>query len=135
MAEMLVLESEAGQYVLSQVERSYECAPIFIGSLSRAIDGTLNQRKLALKAAHTVKWEVLPWEDTDAGIGLSTLRRLVSLSGITPFTLYVHHYPDDESEPEEYTVMIDPESFQYRLVRWLGERRRYWEVSVTFLEV
>ena len=133
MSEMLVLEDEdLKQYTLSQVERSYECAPVIVGASSRGLDGTLCQRLLAYKTTHNISWDALTWDDTSDGVGLSTLKQLVALSGTSPFTLYVTCYG---SETEEYSVMFDLESFQYQLSRVLGAGRRYWQVKLTLLEV
>lgn len=129
--EMLKLISGVNEYVLSGVNRRYERGYYFAGTVSRAVTGSLNLCKRALKTVHTVAWDDLPYDDTpDGGIGLADLRDLFMAGGV--YTLRVQLF-EGSLDTESFDVIFDPEAFFFNLVPGYG--REFWRVSATFLEV
>lgn len=132
--ELLVLKKDSNTYYLSEVARTYSRGHYLAGSVSRAITGKLNVRKRAYKTMHTVNWEMLTYDTApDGGLGLKDLEALVYSGDV--FTLEVNRYPVSGDPVESFSVMFDPESFEYELVKLRGHGRRVWRVSVTLLEV
>jgi phage protein U len=130
MSDMLMLtDSVDNDYILSQVERTYQRGQVLIGSSSRAVTGKLNIRKRAQKTTHSISWAGLTYSDESGGaIGLASLKTLVATGG--EYTLTVNLYGENE---ETFTVMFDPESFNFEVVQYEG--RELWQVSATLLEV
>lgn len=130
MSDLLMLtDSLDDDHVLSQVERTYRRGQVLVGSSSRAVTGKLNIRKRAVKTTHSISWAGLTYADEAGGaIGLASLAALVAAGG--EYTLTVNLYG---ANPETFTVMFDPESFDFEVVQY--ESRELWQVSITLLEV
>ena len=132
--EMLKLKKDGVVYLPSQINRTYNRGHVLIGSSSRAVTGKLNIRRRAIKTTHTISWSMLSYDEApDGGFGLAQLEELV-FSG-EEFTLEVNRYPTSEDWPEEFQVKFDPESYSLTPVKLRGHHRRFWQVSVTLLEV
>lgn len=132
--ELLILRQGGTTYKLSEGGRTYSRGNVFVGSVSRAISGKLNIRQRARKTTHSITWPMLTYDTMpDGGMGLAELEGLV-YSGLV-YDLEVNRYSVSGDWPEEFQVMFDPESFSQSLVKLRGHGRRFWNVSVTLLEV